>query len=201
MRIVIDFDGTLANTSYYAFKRAVKDWPEKFVPSVVEEPLTEEQYNERIDWDFDSFLKDKTGLQDILQYMNEMDVLNEIPPMEGLKEVLTKLKEEGHELVLCSRRIEYADGHSFMNVIKWLRWNDLYDLFDNYAFVKTYDKSIIGGDVVVDDKIACLSGNRKVRILFGSYHYQEKDLKENLKDFSVHHAKDWNQVYSIVQSM
>lgn len=67
-----------------------------------------------------------------------------------------------------------------------------------------FDKSSVKGDIIIDDKVKCLKGDRDTKILFGNYKYNkleymtQEERKIYMFDSSIIRAENWKVVESIL---
>lgn len=177
--LIIDFDNTLADSSRTAIQHTWDKYPEAYEGSVYRD------YD--LLWNFDPFVKEEHK-EETLAYMSTEDFFKNLPvahadgedstaAWNNLRECLKRLSKR-YNLVLCTNR----DGHSFEYVKEWLKEKRLFEFFSNLICVSNFDKSIIEGSVIIDDKVECLlEGTRALRIPFGGYRYTKDDIYDNLR--------------------
>lgn len=191
--IIIDFDNTLANSSvaaieYIQNKYSIKD-------SVPYDPSA-------LLWGFEPFITDKEQVKEALEYMNSEEFFKKVDLMENAKKTLYYLKKEAPlvGITLCTNRT----GKSFDLVKKWLKEYDLDQFFNYLICVSSFDKSVINGEVIIDDKPTCmLMDQRPYHIVFGDYRYSRDEfinnyvsLKEAAKTYRF--CKNWDEVLPVL---
>ena len=173
--IIIDFDNTIANSSETAFNYFCDKY-KALDPNISYDPSI-------LLWNFQPFIKDEDQLKDVLKYMNSESFFKEVRVIAGVREALYKLKENSLKLTLCTNRT----GQSFDYVKDWLKSFDLYEFFDYIVCVSSFDKSIINGEIIIDDKPGCMiNDNRQAHIIFGNFKYTKDEFIDNFKDRKSH---------------
>ena len=186
--IIIDFDNTLADSS----RAAVEYAKDKY------RLVSAENYNpSELLWGFDPFVTDSEMQKDTVGYMNSEDFFNKVEIMPNAKAALAGFKKDNPSvsLTVCTNRT----GQSFDFMKKWLLDHCLTQLFDHIVCVSSFDKSVLKGDVIIDDKPSCmLNDNRPYHIVFGDCRYTKKEFIENYDllngNGSFKFCKDWNMV-------
>lgn len=189
--IVIDFDNTIANSSetalaYISNKYKAFDFSSSYDPSVLL-------------WGFQPFITDKDQVKEVLDYMNSKDFFDNLKVVENVEKALSYFKKNNIKLTLCTNRT----GQSFDYVREWLKKQNLYELFDYVICVSSFDKSIINGEIIIDDKLSCMiNDDRQVHIVFGNYKYTKDEFIDNFNSIkdpkSYKFCKDWNAVLATV---
>ena len=156
MRIVFDFDQTIADSSLGLYDIYIK------------ETGRNESYNPEHKWNFDGLFPDDYKKR-ALELFCTKELFDVLKPFKNAVEVMTRLSEK-HEIFVCTNH--KADGIPFKD--KWIRANLP---FAKIVYVDSFDKSITCGDIFVDDKIECLNsvrGNYKHILCFGNYHWNSQ---------------------------
>lgn len=189
--IVIDFDNTIANSSetalaYISDKYKTFDFNTSYDPSVLL-------------WGFQPFITDKGQIREVLDYINSKDFFNNLKTIENVEEALSYFKKNNIELTLCTNRT----GQSFDYVKEWLKKQNLYDFFNYVICVSSFDKNVINGEVIIDDKPSCMiNDDRQAHIVFGNYRYTKDEFIDNFNSIkdpkSYKFCKDWNAVLGTV---
>lgn len=189
--IVIDFDNTIANSSetalaYISDKYKTFDFNTSYDPSVLL-------------WGFQPFITDKGQIREVLDYINSKDFFNNLKTIENVEEALSYFKKNNIELTLCTNRT----GQSFDYVKEWLKKQNLYDFFNYVICVSSFDKNVINGEVIIDDKPSCMiNDDRQTHIVFGNYRYTKDEFIDNFNSIkdpkSYKFCKDWNAVLGTV---
>ena len=189
--IVIDFDNTIANSSetalaYISDKYKTFDFNTSYDPSVLL-------------WGFQPFITDKGQIREVLDYINSKDFFNNLKTIENVEEALSYFKKNNIELTLCTNRT----GQSFDYVKEWLKKQNLYDFFNYVICVSSFDKNVINGEIIIDDKPSCMiNDDRQAHIVFGNYRYTKDEFIDNFNSIedpkSYKFCKDWNAVLGTV---
>ena len=189
--IVIDFDNTIANSSetalaYISDKYKTFDFNTSYDPSVLL-------------WGFQPFITDKGQIKEVLDYINSKDFFNNLKTIENVEEALSYFKKNNIELTLCTNRT----GQSFDYVKEWLKKQNLYDFFNYVICVSSFDKNVINGEIIIDDKPSCMiNDDRQAHIVFGNYRYTKDEFIDNFNSIkdpkSYKFCKDWNAVLGTV---
>lgn len=182
IKILIDFDNCITNSSETACK-VYKLKTGQFA-----------DVNKITDYHFDEVMPlwNRQQQNDIFISTEFYELLE---PMENSIQMLQKLKDEGHELIICS--ITRAEGMILKKnwIDKHLPFIDSTILIDNFKqgdSTVRMNKEVIIGDLILDDHIGNLINNKsKYKILFGDNAYSKgwKGLKAN----------HWNEVYWLVR--
>lgn len=67
-----------------------------------------------------------------------------------------------------------------------------------------FDKSCVKGEIIIDDKVTCLKGERETKILFGNYKYNQleymtqEERKIYMYDSSIVRAENWKVVEAML---
>ena len=189
--IVIDFDNTIANSSetalaYISDKYKTFDFNTSYDPSVLL-------------WGFQPFITDKGQSREVLDYINSKDFFNNLKTIENVEEALSYFKKNNIELTLCTNRT----GQSFDYAKEWLKKQNLYDFFNYVICVSSFDKNVINGEIIIDDKPSCMiNDDRQAHIVFGNYRYTKDEFIDNFNSIkdpkSYKFCKDWNAVLGTV---
>ena len=192
--IIIDFDNTIANSSETAFNYFCDKY-KALDPSISYDPSI-------LLWNFQPFIKNECQLKDVLEYMNSESFFNQVGVLKGVREVLYKLKENSLKLTLCTNR----SGRSFDYVKDWLKSFDLYKVFDYIVCVSSFDKSIINGEIIIDDKPSCMiNDNRQAHIIFGNFKYAKDEFIDNFNSIkdpkSYKFCENWHDVLAAITNI
>ena len=135
-----------------------------------------------------------------LELFESKEFFDRVQIMPNCKETLYKYKDK-FDIKFCSihnhrtayRKIDYINKHfPFIKDVIILKNNG------------TFDKSIVKGDIIIDDKLSCVKGNRECKILFGDYFYNYP-INLNYKEIELLstcvQAKDWLEVDKILERL
>lgn len=177
--ILIDFDGTIANSGETIIKMYNKEFKKN---------NNVKYKNKRLEWDFAPYI-DEQDLKWALFKFTEQKFYDELELIPKYKEVLEVLNEK-YELIICTKKHPLAVP---MND-EWIKNKLPFIKKVIYLRQDGFDKSFIKGDIIIDDKIECLYGDRDLKILFGEYKYNRcYDVPDNGVK-----AKNWSDIYNII---
>jgi 5'(3')-deoxyribonucleotidase len=128
-----------------------------------------------LQWDFKPYVPDE-DFKTVISYFNDQRMYDIAEPLKDSVEALKRLSEY-YELVVVTKAHRYALPYK----ANWLY--NYFSFVDRVIYLdqKDFDKSLIAGDYIIDDKIQPLcGGNRETAILFGNYYYNNFD---NITDF------------------
>lgn len=181
MNILIDFDGVVADSA----RAIIEMFSKRYERNI--------DYNPKeLMWDFSPYVTNKDEMDYCVdcfknpKMYRDMEVIDE----PSLRKFLEYCKHKGHRTILCSHR-PIGGFDLCVNFINEHRLD-----FDDYAFINSFDKSIIGGSdsIIIDDQERCLKGDRVSKFLFGEYGYQKDYNKE---DFVC--VKNWGEALSALK--
>jgi len=140
MRILVDVDGVVADTQEEWLRRYNFEW---------EDCLRQQDITA---WDVHRFVKPECGLR-IYDYLKQEDLYGSVKPVDGALEGVAALRRAGHEVVFVSAgffpgKVQWLNTHGFLLDLPHGReaWETARDV------VLANNKTIIQGDVLVDDK-------------------------------------------------
>ncbi len=189
MTIGVDIDDTLAKTTEYLLDKALKYdkeivhgkglvYPEKEIPRC-------------FDWN-------QEEIEGFFQQVLNPNVL-EIPPMDEAKEVISKLRTEGHKIIIISARntLQLEDPQG--STEQWLKNHEI-----------TVDKVITGArykspvledekaDMLIDDSVGqCtfVADNNKIPVILFA------NRTNNIQHAGVVRLTCWKEIYEYVHNM
>ncbi len=117
---------------------------------------------------------------------------------EGVKEVLPKLNEV-YDIHICSSCIIYhapeKSGNIFKHKFDFLMGE--FPFLDPCKFIFTQAKTIICGDVIIDDNARYFQNNSAIKLLFDSYHNRNV-TDEELKKLGAKRVYSWKEIEKIL---
>jgi hypothetical protein len=181
MNIVIDFDNTLVQTN-------------KAVLEVYRKETNDYSTNLSMlnSWWFDEICPKFTREQQN-ELFNNPRLFELLEPQENAIDILHKLKQEGHNLILCT--IHHPNGIQYK--AKYI--HDNFDCFDSVVYIdllkhKKLQKSIIKGDMLLDDSADYLkSSTVQYPICFGDEGWNS--------DWKNDRVLNWLEFYDKVHSI
>lgn len=157
-RILIDFDSTIANSVESIIKLYSKRIKKDINFQV-----------EKLQWDFTPFIPPE-DLEWALNQFTQPQMYEILKPIENSIEVLRRMSEK-YELVIVTNKHPKAANINQEWINKYFK-----GIFNKVIFINQsdLDKSLIEGDIIIDDKIEnILGGTREYRILFGNTAYSK----------------------------
>ena len=140
-------------------------------------------------WHLSNFYPGLTAEQ-IDEPLHNPDLWSWVKPMEGAQTYLKKLMDEGHEIYIVTAASPDSMGPRFEYVIK-----RYFPLIDYKHLIMTSNKTMIKGDVLIDDKPANLFNGSYRKILF-DWPYNRIEMPED-----VIRAHNWKEVYEAINSL
>ncbi len=187
MRIGIDIDDTISNTNEYLIEEAIK-YDRMYKKKGILDNTT---YN------FCGFFNwEKSDKEDFYKYIYDNNLHN-VPIKSHAKEVINKLKKEGHKIYIITRRDTDIYKDPYKETYKWLKKNKI--KFDKLV-VQAKDKGIVckelGVDIFIDDLLSnCIRAHEEginVLMFDSSYNKNEKNFKR---------VVSWEEIYNIVNGV
>lgn len=166
--IIVDVDNTLVNSSetildIYKDEMSVSD---------------DIKYTKNHLWDFEGLIP-RSYLERALELFGEDKFYDKLKFIPYADKVMNRLNSK-YNVKICS----VHDEKTADKKINWLK-NNLPFLNDENIIIlpysKGFNKSKVTGDIIIDDKMDCLFGNREMKLLFGEYGYNQYEnlSKEN----------------------
>lgn len=162
MIILVDVDGVVADLHKAWLGRYNADYNDTLTPQQITR------------WAIHEFTKPECGRK-IYEYLLDPTLYDDVPVMEGAQEGVQKIRSLGHKVVFVSSgffpaKVEWLakNGLAIDFPYKDGRWDTLADV------VLTGDKSLVVGDILIDDYPRNLNG-RKATLLYDSPWNQEED--------------------------
>ena len=165
MRILVDIDNTCIDSNLEII-RQYREYTNDYKIPYVEKDIS---------WDFspviDSNIWDGNK---ITKTFSSKEFYNNVKLKNDCNYVLNKLINLGHEVIIVTKpskngldlRIDFINKNIPNTSVIFL-------MQDNF------DKSIINGDIIIDDVLESHKGDRKLNLLFGNYGYNnDKQKKE-----------------------
>ena len=151
MTILVDIDDTITNMNHIWLKRVNAEYGTSY------------QYKDIAYWGFFGDLQ-KKGL-DVFKYLEMDDFYDEITIYPNAVSVLEHMVSSGHKvfLVTATNVLNPALQHKISRVLK------AFDpkLINKDSVVVTQDKSIINGDILIDDKLeTCLEWQSRGKAVY-----------------------------------
>lgn len=179
MIILVDVDGVVADLHVAWLARYNKDYNDN---------LQSSQINK---WAIHEFVKPECGRK-IYEYLLDPTLYDDVPPMPGAEYNIKKLRKLGHKIV-------YVSSGFFPAKVKWLaekgfaidfpyndgRWDTLADV------VLTGNKSLVKGDIIIDDYPKNLNGDRLAVLMY--------DSPWNWNAGQYRRVYSWENIYQVIR--
>ncbi|MBS4893806.1 MAG: hypothetical protein KHZ90_08525 [Veillonella parvula] len=158
MKIVIDLDNTIINSSKMIYELYVKDHK------------INKEYDSNHDWNF-SELVDEKDLNSLLRYFTDKRLYSNIIEMPNAINVIKDLSRNNEIIIITKHhkdRIPITEN--------WIK-----NTFKNVKvhYLNSFDKSKFSGEIFIDDRIDCLEsieGNFNKIICLSEFDWKEREL-------------------------
>jgi len=151
-------------------------------------PLSPEEIT---DWDIRSFYP-CLSKQEVFAPLFDANMWEKLQPMQNAQEIVQKLKNDGHTI-----RIVTASHYGTL-VPKMKRFFELYPYLTWDDVIVASDKSLIHGDLMVDDGFHNLEVTPcKKKLLFSRPH----NLTIDLGSTGIERVFNWDEIYGIISNM
>ena len=190
MRILVDIDNTCIDSNLEIIRQYRKYTNDYKIPYVEKD----------IGWDFspviDSNIWDGNK---ITKTFSSKEFYNNVKLKNDCNYVLNKLISLGHEVIIVTKpskngldlRIDFINKNIPNTSVIFL-------MQDNF------DKSIINGDIIIDDVLESHKGDRKLNLLFGNYGYNNDKQKkewEKKNNKQLIRCKNWKEVLAQIEKI
>ncbi len=172
MKIIIsDVDDVCGNLIDEWLKRYNRDWNDTLKKSEITE------------WDISLFLKDKNNKKQFYEYIEDPTIYDSIKPIKNALWGINTLRSFGYRIVFVTSSTIGHAGRKF----RWLQDHGFIEHKKDY--IEAFDKSLIIGDYMIDDRIDNVRTFSGKGILFGEmWHKSDWDRK----------AKNWKEVINLI---
>ena len=183
MRILVDIDNTCIDSNLEIIRQYREYTNDYKIPYVEKD----------IGWDFspviDSNIWDGNK---ITKTFSSKEFYKNVKLKNDCKYVLNKLISLGHEVIIVTKpskngldlRIDFINKNIPNTSVIFL-------------MQESFDKSIINGDIIIDDVLESHKGDRKLNLLFGNYGYNNDKQKkewEKKNNKQLIRCKNWKEV-------
>ena len=190
MRILVDIDNTCIDSNLEIIRQYREYTNDYKIPYVEKD----------IGWDFspviDSNIWDGNK---ITKTFSSKEFYNNVKLKNDCNYVLNKLINLGHEVIIVTKpskngldlRIDFINKNIPNTSVIFL-------MQDNF------DKSIINGDIIIDDVLESHKGDRKLNLLFGNYGYnndKQKKEREKKNNKQLIRCKNWKEVLAQIEKI
>lgn len=151
-------------------------------------------------YDFSKLVPDEKLLKKLCKKVLTSNFYKGATLKPDCKTILKELQEKhGYEIYICSACIvigyEDISGIVFKNKYDFIRKQLPFINPKNIIF--TNAKGVVGGDVMIDDRLSNLNGNFKTKLLFDCW-YNRKFSKAELQAQNVQRVKTWKEIKKIL---
>lgn len=151
--ILVDFDDTIAMSTKTIFDIYKKETGFKG------------NYHRDYLWNFDGLI-DKSYLNRALSLFQDKLFYDNLKLNTNCKKVLKILSLAGYNIIVCTmHKNPIGKAHKIDFIERKLPF------VDDIICLESFDKSVVDGFIIIDDKPECLLGERKYKFLFGNYGY------------------------------
>ena len=190
MRILVDIDKTCIDSNLEIIRQYREYTNDYKIPYIEKD----------IGWDFspviDSNIWDGNK---ITKTFSSKEFYNNVKLKNDCNYVLNKLINLGHEVIIVTKpskngldlRIDFINKNIPNTSVIFL-------MQDNF------DKSIINGDIIIDDVLESHKGDRKLNLLFGNYGYNNDKQKkewEKKNNKQLIRCKNWKEVLAQIEKI
>ena len=190
MRILVDIDNTCIDSNLEIIRQYREYTNDYKIPYVEKD----------IGWDFspviDSNIWDGNK---ITKTFSSKEFYNNVKLKNDCKYVLNKLISLGHEVIIVTKPSKNGLD---------LRINFINKNIPNTSVIflmqDNFDKSIINGDIIIDDVLGSHKGDRKLNLLFGNYGYNNDKQKkewEKKNNKQLIRCKNWKEVLAQIEKI
>ena len=180
MKILIDMDDTIFDTI-----DAWVDWLNITFDTCV-------STNDMTDWDIESVFPTLSGEQ-VHYPLFVKEFWMGIKPFDGAVECIEKLVEGGHDVYILTAShpdTMSAKSRILLDYMPFLTYKNI---------IAAYDKSMVKGDIQIDDYIKNLNGDesRRMKILFSRPH--NRLVSDDIKD--IKRVDNWKEIYELINNI
>lgn len=190
MRILVDIDNTCIDSNLEIIRQYREYTNDYKIPYIEKD----------INWDFSPVINCNVWNNNkITEAFSSEEFYNNVKLKNNCNYVLNKLISLGHEVVIVTKpskngldlRIDFINKNIPNTSVIFL-------MQDNF------DKSIVNGDIIIDDVLESHKGDRKLNLLFGNYGYnndKQKKQWEKENDKQLIRCKNWKEVLAQIEKI
>ena len=190
MRTLVDIDNTCIDSNLEIIRQYREYTNDYKIPYIEKD----------IGWDFSPVIDSNIwGDNKITKTFSSKEFYNNVKLKNDCNYVLNKLINLGHEVIIVTKpskngldlRIDFINKNIPNTSVIFL-------MQDNF------DKSIINGDIIIDDVLESHKGDRKLNLLFGNYGYnndKQKNEWEKKNNKQLIRCKNWKEVLAQIEKM
>lgn len=187
MKIVVDFDSTIAKT-HEAVLKTYREETKDYGTEINDENLVWNMKNICRYW----------SQEEVDDVFTNPNLFKHMECFEGSKEVLQMLKFLGYEIEICSMHKTAGIPLKHKYIRDNLSFIDKITILPLDNGLQKFDKSCVEGDIGIDDRVdALLSYNCKYKLLYGEYSWN-KDFDTSSIPNCIR-VMDWVGVYVVIK--
>lgn len=183
MRILIDFDNTITDTSrayFDYYQEQTKDYSTEYL-------------EDKVSWNMANLCPLWSRQEQADNVYIQEGFFKHLKLYPNVIEILNKLKSEGHYLHIVSCH----DSRGKRYKINWIKENlpmiDKITIIPIDSGIQKFDKSNVYGTILIDDKVDALESSKcKYKVLYGLYPWNE-DCKKYRRIFN------WIELYEYIK--
>lgn len=142
------------------------------------------------EWRIDQFYPSLQQKQ-MMSPLSEKDFWSYVQPMPGAQDTLKKIIDDGHRVVLVT-----ASGSDTLKY-KVRHLLSLFPFFSEKDIIIAHDKSLIYGDVMIDDGPHNLEHTSCVPVLFSRPH----NLSCDAENRGWNRVDSWSEIYRLIKDL
>jgi len=133
-----------------------------------------------LSWDVHTYVRPECGIK-IYKYLKNIHLYDNILPIKNSIECINQLREDGHRIIFATA----SHRSRAMSYRKFDRMEELGFRPEFKSYIELQDKSLLCGDVLLDDGIHNLENFEGHKFLFHQAHNKDCQL--------YHRIFDWNE--------
>ena len=140
----------------------------------------------------------KEKFKDWVKYFEERNVYDYENIKKDAREVIEKLNKVYETYIITAyvfRDKPEISGNQLKNKFDYLQKNLPFIKPEQYIFIS--NKSIVEGDIRIDDRVDNLEGKAELKLLFTAYH-NENIPKEELEKANLKRVNNWKEIENIL---
>ena len=188
--ILIDFDNTLVNSAETIFEIYKK-----------EKNIIDKEYHRNYLWNFKGLI-DEDYVERAVDLFGEKEFFNDLQLYPDAYRVVQKLSRKYHVRICSVHKMNTSHRK-----VAWIRKNLPFIPKEDIVILpyeNGFDKSCVQGEIIIDDKVSCIRGNRELKILYGNYKYNQYEFmdKEDKMMYTISNnilrAENWKVIESML---
>lgn len=191
IRVIIDFDNTIVDSAKNVFELYKKKYN-----------IKNQSYHTNFLWDFEGLIPEQYK-KECIELFSKQEFYDSLKIEKETLEVLEWINEN-FEMIICTKH--KAEG--ILMKSKWIEENIPFAKKVVFLVQEDFDKDCVGTkeDIIIDDKVECMTADRRLKLLFGDYKYNQLDnidteLRQNimLGKSTILRVNKWKDIKKILQ--